>query len=204
MPEFILCKIYRENKVFWCCMFRSWIRCRIYSGEACRQEKRYFVPHVGSCALHFISLPSFPAAALCPSFPPFTAQLHFFHFTSAAPSWHTKRSKHTRVCLPALFLQLHLSTSWKMSGRGSRSLHLSLHMHRGDPSPHTTGLWQLEGHGWSLWVQDSQSDRLYSTTFSWILILWAVTENCALVKKSWMQASRKEELWLTSLADCLV
>lgn len=116
-------------------MYRSWIRCRMYSGEACTQEKRYFVPDIGFCALHSCSIspPSLPAAALCPSCPPFTAQLHFFHFTSANPSWHAKKSKHTQMCLPALFLQLHLSTSRKMSGRGSRSLHLSPHTHRGDP-----------------------------------------------------------------------
>lgn len=188
-------------------MCRSWIRCRVYSGEPCRQEERYFVPDVGFYALHSfpISPPSFSLAALHPSCPPFTAEPHFFHSTSAMPSWHTKK-KQTHPCVPslagsALFLQLHLSTSWKMSCQGSRSLPPApAHAQRGP----TAVLQHFVGHGSPLWVQDSWSDKLYFTMFSWLLILWAVTERSGLVKKSWMQVIPKEELSLASLSGCSV
>lgn len=158
---------------------------------------------MGFYALHScsISSPPFPAASLRPSCPPFTAQLYFFHSTSATFPGTLK--KQTHPCMPSCVVPSAPPIDVLKDERPGQQVPSSVPAHaQRRPTPLTPlGFRSLRVRAGLCGLR---TDKLCSTTFSWISILWAVIENCALVKKSWMQASQKEELWLALLPDCLV
>lgn len=116
------------------------------------KRKGLFVPDVGFYALYSFSISPPPpsAAALHPSRPPFTAQLHFFHFTSAIPSWHTKKSKHTHECLPSNALLCSFSSIYrrpeKRAAGAAAPFHLPRTRTKMTHAPLTTLVQQREGN----------------------------------------------------------
>lgn len=170
-------------------MCRSRIMCRIYSGEACRQEKRYFVPGVGFYALRSFSIPPPPssAAASRPSCPPFTAQPHFFHFTSAIPSWHSKKSKHTHERLPSLALPCSFSSIYRRPEKGAAGA-------AAPSNPPLSPRWVSSVRG-TADLRGLRTAGQTSWTFNWILVLRAVTESCDLVKKAGCKPAKMKNYW---------